>query len=168
MLMTSTRLLQIFLSERTRLCKFLRRIVGNAAAAEDLAHDALLRLWHRPFGEADRGLLFTTARNLAIDHIRAEGVRERGVRSGGIAASLHAAAVLPDAALAERRAIEEIGRALESLPDRTRQVFLLNRLDGMTYHDIAGHLGISVSTVEKDMIRALLVCREIRARHEEN
>jgi RNA polymerase sigma-70 factor (ECF subfamily) len=44
-------------------------------------------------------------------------------------------------------------------------VFLLNRLDGMTYPAIAKALGVSVSTVEKDMIRALDLCRRWSAAH---
>jgi RNA polymerase sigma-70 factor (ECF subfamily) len=45
--------------------------------------------------------------------------------------------------------------SLLSLPERTRTVFILRRLEGRKFHDIATHLGISVSAVEKHMVRAI-------------
>jgi RNA polymerase sigma-70 factor (ECF subfamily) len=45
--------------------------------------------------------------------------------------------------------------ALLRLPERTRTVFILRRLEGMRFHEIASHLGISVSAVEKHMVRAI-------------
>lgn len=65
----------------------------------------------------------------------------------------------PDAAAVAREELRSLRAALRTLPRRARRVLLLNRLDGLSYAEIAHALGVSVSTVEKDMIRALEVCR---------
>ena len=67
--------LKLFLAERPKLVGLINRIVGCRATAEDLAQDAFVRLWGRKDGEWERGLLFRTGQNLAIDHLRAVKVR---------------------------------------------------------------------------------------------
>ena len=53
-----------------------------------------------------------------------------------------------------REALSEVGAALLELPERTRQVFVLRRLEDMSFREIALRLGLSVSAVEKHMLRA--------------
>ncbi|MEG2632071.1 MAG: sigma factor-like helix-turn-helix DNA-binding protein, partial [Comamonas sp.] len=55
-------------------------------------------------------------------------------------------------------AICQIDRALAALPLPVKTAFLLSRLDGMRYPQIAAHMGISLATVERHMKRALLHC----------
>ena len=52
-----------------------------------------------------------------------------------------------------------INRSINSLPEKCRQVFMLSRSEDLSYKDISGHLGISVSTVEKHVSKALKVLR---------
>ena len=84
----------------------------------------------------------------------------------------HAALTRPDRALAAggldglsgedarlmRAAIEEIDSALTGLPVRAKRSFLLNRLEGLTQQAIADHLGVSSSTVERELRRAFVQC----------
>ncbi|MFP5512489.1 MAG: RNA polymerase sigma factor [Alphaproteobacteria bacterium] len=151
---------QLFAAERARVVRLIGRIVGCRSAAEDLAQEAFLRLWNRPDagGSTDPSYLFRTAQNLAIDHLRAQRVRSDHAASV-LADGQEADGTTPDNALAARRELEALHAALASLPERTQRVFLLNRLDGLSYAEIALKLGVSVSTVEKDMIRALALCR---------
>lgn len=58
-------------------------------------------------------------------------------------------------------ALCHIDRALASLPLPVKTAFLLSRLDGMTYTQIAEHMGISLATVERHMKRALLQCVKV-------
>ncbi|MCK5701208.1 MAG: sigma-70 family RNA polymerase sigma factor, partial [Cyclobacteriaceae bacterium] len=53
-----------------------------------------------------------------------------------------------------------INRALESLPEKCREIFLMNRFDGLKYREIAEKLDISIKTVETQMSRALKTLRE--------
>lgn len=156
-------LLQIFQAERNRIFRLIRRIVGNPATAEDITQDTLVHLWDRPVTGQDRGLVFRTAQNLALDHLRRQDVRSAYAES---ARPEHAARTVPspEEATAARAELEAVLAELRRLPTRTQRVFLLNRLDGKTYAQIARELDISVSTVEKDMIRAIAACRGLAAR----
>ena len=157
--LSSESLTQLFNAERDQLVHAVRRLVGCEWTAEDIVQDTLLRLWGKRLGHKDRGLLFTTARNLAIDHIRAHRVRQdyaRAIAAGADACS----GDRPDENVGSQEELAGLVRALAELPERAQRVFLLNRLDGLSYRKIARQLQVSVSTVEKDMIRALTVCRQ--------
>jgi RNA polymerase sigma factor (sigma-70 family) len=157
---TAGDLLKLFLAERSRLVRAIGRIVGSRATAEDIAQDTYLRLQGQPVSDSDKGLLFRTARNLAIDHLRAGKVRAAYAET--LPREEASSEPQADAAMIAREEFDEFLAALRTLPERTQRVFLLNRLDGMTYGSIAAALGVSVSTVEKDMIRALELCRRFR------
>ncbi|WP_027350054.1 RNA polymerase sigma factor [Halotalea alkalilenta] len=159
-------LLEVFARERKRLLGVLRRIVGSTATAEEVAHDAFLRLWERqrqgsvPEGDCT-GLLYRTARNLALDRLRGLRVRERYVQ---VLASEEDEEESPSSErlVAAREQLESLMSVLGREPARTRQIFLLNRVDQLSYAQIAERLGLSVSLVEKEMMRALKVCRRWR------
>jgi RNA polymerase sigma factor (sigma-70 family) len=150
---------QLFRAERRRLVRLISRIVGNPAVAEELAQDAFLRLWRRPEPENARGFLFQTARNLAIDHVRAHRVGMSYV-TGVAVEQVRSEPPSPEITVGARQELEMFLSALRSLPDRAQRAFLLNRLDGLTYREISRALGVSVSTVEKDIARALELCRK--------
>ena len=59
----------------------------------------------------------------------------------------------------------ELAKILEELPARTKEVFLLNRMDGLTYTQLATRFGVSVGTIEKQVSRAL---GHIRARMDQD
>ena len=158
MKVTRTSLLHLFVTEQERVIRLINRIVGCRATAEDLAQDTLLRLWTRPLDSGDRSLIFRTAQNLAIDHLRERRVRHRYVRSQAYALEPHGHASL-EAAGAAAQELELLLDALRGLPSRTQEIFLLNRIDGLPYTEIATRLGVSVSTVEKEIMRALDQCR---------
>ncbi len=69
-----------------------------------------------------------------------------------------AVALSPESHAMLVEAICQIDRALAALPLPVKTVFLLSRLEGMRYPDIAAHMGISLATVERHMRRALLQC----------
>ena len=158
----STTLLELFLAEHGKIIRLIGRIVGCRETAEDLAQDVFVKLWGRMVTDQDRSLLFRTAQTVAIDHVRAQRVRtnyaqmatpERGPAKG----------IAPDTAAAARQELNLLLQALHVLPERTQRIFFLNRLDGLSYPEIAKALGVSVSTVEKEMIRALDSCRRCLA-----
>lgn len=152
-------LLQLFQAERSRVLRLLDRITGCRAVAEDLSQEAFLRLWHRPASDHHRSYLFRTAQNLAIDHLRAQRVRRDFAEHGDDEEAADEFA--PDRSAAARQQFDRLLAGLRELPERAQRAFLLNRVDGLSYAEIARHLGVSVSTVEKDMIRTLDACRRL-------
>ncbi|MGK6320685.1 RNA polymerase sigma factor [Sphingomonas sp. DT-204] len=124
--------------------------------AEDLLHDAWVGLAERQaVAENPAALLARAAANRGLDAYR----RER--RIGAMAAlDLVADTVadhrpLQDEALIVRRRLERLRGGVEQLSPRTRQIFLMHRLDGRKYREIAEELGISQSAVEKHIARAM-------------
>jgi RNA polymerase sigma-70 factor (ECF subfamily) len=155
----------LYTSERERLHRLIYRIVGNRAAAEDVAQDAFVKLNDRALGPTDHGLLFRTAQNLALDHLRAQRVRDAYARTA-LPEQHIKDQPLPDQVIDARQRLHALFAALEALPPRTQQVFLLNRVDGLSQPQIAKILGLSVSTVEKEIIRALAFCRAWQKEHD--
>ncbi|MCY1271125.1 putative RNA polymerase sigma factor FecI [compost metagenome] len=153
----SSPFLSLYLREQNRLLQLIRRIVGDRSTAEDLAQDTFLRLWDRQLGDGDRSLLFRTAQNLALDHLRARRVRSRHAQQQ---AEDEETVDLQQQAEA-RQELEYLLRRLRGLPRRSQQAFLLSRVDGLSYASIAERLGVSLSTVEKDIIRVLQHCQRI-------
>lgn len=138
---------------------WLRGKLGSAFDAADLAHDTYLRILARgraPRPEESRQHLAQIANGLMIDLFRRRHIE---------AAYMEALAHLPPAAMPtpETRALiiealTEIDTILASLPAKVRQAFLLCKVEGLDYREIARRLDVSVSSVEKYMVRALLAC----------
>lgn len=152
--------LRVFLDYRDRLESCVFRIVGCRATAADIIQDLFLRLWRRSIERPDdsAGYLFRSAHNLAVDHLRSARVRAH--HEVGTPQEQHDSESLsPDVLLAARDELRRIDKALRALPERARQVFLLNKVHGRSYPEIARALGVSTSTVEKDMMHALAACK---------
>lgn len=152
--------LQVFLSQRPQMEALVSRRVGCRATAADLVQDLFLRFWRRPLVHVEElsTYLLRCASNIAIDHLRSEGARVR-LNEGWLPEQQHTLGVEPQAALEAGNDLRHVEAALRSLPERTRQIFLLNRIHGRTYAEIAKAMGLSQSAVEKHMMRALEACK---------
>ncbi|UVJ46467.1 RNA polymerase sigma factor [Pseudomonas sp. LS1212] len=152
--------LEVFLSQRARMEALVSRRVGCRATAADLVQDLFLRFWRRPVVQVEElsTYLLRSAGNIAIDHLRSEGARER-VNEGWLPEQQENQSVEPQAVLEAGNDLRHVEAALRSLPERTRQIFLLNRIHGRKYAEIAKAMGLSQSAVEKHMMRALQACK---------
>jgi RNA polymerase sigma-70 factor (ECF subfamily) len=147
------------------LLNFLTRQVSDRDTAADLAQESYLRvLSAQQSGQAVldmRALLYRTARNLVIDqHRRAELRRHDDLDS--LPEDQHPAAprhLQPEEALASRQIIRAYVATIEALPPRCREAFVLHVLDELHHAKIAEHMGISVSMVEKHIVRGMVACK---------
>ena len=151
--------LQVFLSQRLQMEALVSRRVGCRATAADLVQDLFLRFWRRPLVQVEElsTYLLRSAGNIAIDHLRNEGVRGRVDQHWQCESDTQGSE--PQAALEAGNDLRQVEAALRGLPERTRHIFLLNRIHGRTYADIAKVMGVSQSAVEKHMMRALEACK---------
>jgi len=143
---------------------WLRRKLGNAADAADLAHDTFVRVMvsrrlPAQLGEEPRALLTHVARGLVIDHWRRQDV-ERAYLDA-LAHLPEPEAPSPETRLIIIEALLRIDAMLASLPARTRQVFLLAQLDGLTLHQIAERTNTPVITVRRHIHKALMACMAV-------
>ena len=152
------KLIGAFAKARPRLEAVAQARTGNRAAAEDLMQDAWLKLeGARPGQAIDNpvGYITRVANNLVSDHMRKE--RRRAAIDSEIADLLweNVDAVSPERALIGRETLKAVQAALDELPERTRRIFLMNRIEGLTHRRIAEMLGISDEAVYYHIRRAL-------------
>ena len=164
----------LFLQQRISLVGTLFRIVRCEQTAEELAHESYLRvaraIAQKPV-EHIQAFLYQTARNLAFDHLRHEGVRRRvEVEPAHADAALAVASeeASPEAEAIDRQRLASLEAAMSRLPDRTRQIMVLSRIHGWPYPKIAAHLGVSPNTVYNDIRLAMAHCLDALARADGN
>lgn len=149
----------LYITERKRLESQIRRKTGCAATASDIVHDIFLRIWERATDRSGDSAAYLTrcARNAAIDHARAES-RRTGFLAALVPEQVTAPAPTPLDHVIAREGLRSLDEAIAGLPERTRHIFLLNRIHGRTFTEIAAVLGISDRAVAKHMARAMAAC----------
>jgi len=152
----------LYREQAPRLQRRLRATLRSTEDARDLVQDAFARLLGaRTLPREPAAFLNRIVRNLVIDRTRRRHVRgtelpltERDHPS--VAPTQSEAIELDQTRLLYRASVE-------ALPKRTREVFLLHRVDGIAYKDIAARLGISIRTVEWHVAEAIVrIDRDLR------
>lgn len=134
----------------------IARRTHNPLEAEDLLHSAYLRLErYRVHNEVrdPAAFLVRTACNINIDNHRRD---HKTIPESGESREFHDVAPLQDEVIAARARLDRVKEGLEQLTPRTREIFLMHRLENLKYREIAQRLGISQSAVEKHIARAAL------------
>jgi RNA polymerase sigma factor (sigma-70 family) len=138
------------------LVRIARRIAGSEEAAEDIVHDAFVRLVEKriPFPSLDdaKFWLIRVVKNGALNHAKRKG-REvkayekwwRGERNSSNGA---------DEAMLKEEAAESMRRALDELPDNLKAVLVLKEYGDLNYKEIGRALGISEGNVKVRVFRA--------------
>ncbi len=146
-------------TERTRLERVAARKVGVSSAA-DVVHDVFTRLWEKAKEHVVLSPSYLTRciSNAAIDQLRADkrthSLPER------ITPEQYAAPVITPYQITEARDdLRHLDQIIQSMPERTRHVFLLSRVYGCTYNEIAETLDLSYIMVEREMAKAIMTCR---------
>ncbi|SEL35213.1 RNA polymerase sigma factor, sigma-70 family [Pseudomonas sp. NFIX51] len=162
--MSQSRFNHVFLTQRVSLLRTLERMVNNHSTAEDLLQETYLRVTRALSERAIEHLepfVFQTARNLALDHLRARRIQARTLLEDvpvevveSVAAPLSSA---EDAAHAEQL-LERLNMSLAQLSPRQQRIFILSRLHGHSYLEIAEKLEVSQSTVQKELKLIMAIC----------
>lgn len=140
--------------------RFFSRRLRDDADVEDLTQEVFARLLKRAeIGDIANieGYLFHTAANLLRERARRQARRPADEAAAADDTEFAAAGeeFSPERILLGREAYARMVEALQELPERTRTIFVLNRFEELSGAQIARRLGVSVSTVEKDMMRAV-------------
>lgn len=140
------------------LCGFAFKFTGDGDDAKNLVHEVFIHVWEKydslPEGTNFKSYCYTGVRNKCLNYIRDKKkfVRMENVVDEPLSETQ---TKLETAELEER-----IEAAIGSLPEKCRQIFELNRIEGLKYAQIAAQLNISIKTVEAQMSKALLIMRE--------
>ncbi|MET3660316.1 RNA polymerase sigma factor [Aquamicrobium ahrensii] len=153
----------LYLDEQPGLLRRATRRLGSRTLAGDLVQDVFLRLWEKRILTPDDAAAYLgrSVNNAIVDHLRAERVRREYVE--GILPEQYAAQVpTPHDIIEPRDEMRRMDDLIRALPERTRHIFLLNKVHGCNYSEIADALAISRSAVEKHIARAMVACRGVR------
>jgi RNA polymerase sigma-70 factor (ECF subfamily) len=136
---------------------------GDEALSTDLAQDTFMRIWEKQMilmPGSDKGLLYKIAGDLFVSHLRREKLRKEAPDR----ISFQQSGRTPEEEIEFKELQEKYEKALVKLPEGQRVVFLMSRMEELTYPEIAARLSLSVKAVEKRMTGALSRLRkEIKA-----
>ncbi|MFT3820449.1 MAG: sigma-70 family RNA polymerase sigma factor [Rubrivivax sp.] len=150
------------------LQRWLRRRLGNAADAADLAHDTFVRLLsgrgQRRFDSRleARAYLRTTAQNLCINLWRRQEIEQAWLDT--LAATPEDLYPSAERQVMVLQALEEVGAMLQTLSSKAARAFTLAVVCEMTDDEVAAELGVSGRMVRKYVAQAMLGCLSLRAR----
>jgi len=157
----------VFLANRDALLRFLRAH-GAGDAAEDLLNELWLRLREAPPGPVAKPLayLYRAANNLMLDRYRSESraaARERHwAEATGATHPGQSDAPSGEREIIARQQLAQTQAALAALGLRVERVFWRHRIDGVPQRQLAEEFGVSLSTIESDLRKAVGVLIEVR------
>lgn len=156
-------LIRAYLEKRAQLVRFFAVRTGSPAEAEDIVQEVFLHI-----GAVDGASIanpvayfYKLGSNILLDRVRAQ--RRTAAREDAYADTLSnptpegpaGDAPSPEAVWASRRRLKQVMDVVDGFPQQRRRVFVMHKLEGLSYGEVAAALGVSKSAVEKHMIAAL-------------
>ncbi len=146
-----------------KLVRFAKEFVILEEDAENITQDIFMNLWERRNSlnhiNNMNAYLFKLVKNRCLDHLKHKIFEQKYAETEWASFKVES---FEDYDVIEKKDMEELIRfAINSLPERCREIFLLSRFRNLKYKEISDHLSISVNTVECQMGIAL---RKLRSR----
>lgn len=157
----------LFRKYHGNLVIFASKFTTDIQDARDIVQDVFLNLWNKPgFTPSSPGpYLFKAVKNKCLNHIRHQKTSDKPTEDLSryiqeFESSLYLREENPLHSLLETELEEKIQAAVNLLPEKCRQVFILSRKENLQNKEIAKKLGISVKAVEKHITKALAFLRK--------
>ena len=152
----------LFYRYRGKVGNFIKRSIPPQIDLEETVHEIFLRIWaskekldaDRPFGP----FLFCVARNIVIDELRKNIQHSIYLNDGSFPSDFSINDT--DFKIEERELQSWFKTLLTKLPEKRRNIFMMNRFEDLSYRDIATKLNISENTVDTQIRRTLQYFRE--------
>lgn len=149
-------LLKLYEAEGGRLRSFVRRIVGNPATAEDLVQQAFTNILGRFDEKApSSAYLVQAVRNLALNHLRDARRRAELEISGLDVGDIADGRPTPETVALYRSELRHLLESVAALSPRRKEAFVFNRIEGLSYDEVAERMGISRNTVISLVVAAM-------------
>jgi RNA polymerase sigma-70 factor, ECF subfamily len=145
---------QLFTRYYSRLCAFVFTLTQNYSASEDVVQELFIRLWIQrgkiEINENIAGYLYRASKNAALNYLRAEKSRQKSIQN------MPVQEWQTDESLIEQIEFSAaLNKCINQLPDRSRNVFMKSRFDGMKQQEISDQLGVSVKTIKNQIWKSL-------------
>lgn len=151
----------LYRSLQPGLLQFALHIVRNRDDAEELVNDAFLAVWQKrdtlQLDNSLRAYLFTAVRNRCLNHLKKPRLVWESEADSDFPEPL-AADITEKLSAEETEAL--IGKLIDRLPPRCRQIFLMSRIEQLSHREIATLMDLSVKTVENQIGIALKYLKE--------
>lgn len=157
----------VFSTHGNALRSYLQHRLGDGHTASDLVQDAFLNVLERPDTRIHdiRAYLYAIARNLLLNHRKQEARRRTETRAPEAFTQMAADQPSPEDVVDSRLQLERLHALVRELPLRTQEVFVLNRIEGLTHAQVARQLRLSESAVQKHLALAIAhMTRRLRGR----
>lgn len=161
----------IYVSHYSRMKRFAQEYVIREEDAENIVQDVFMELWENSALISSHtnifSFLFTSVKNKSIDFLRRKTVSQKVKKKIQtehlltLEMKLHSLEYFDDKALSQSNIETVVEEAINSLPERCRQIFVLNKIEGEKQKQIAEELNISIHTVESQMSIANKRLREL-------
>lgn len=141
------------------LCLYALHYLGNADSAEDVVQESFAALWEKlqegVVISNRKAYLYMMVRNRCLDQLRRKGIPTESLKP------YDTYGIIEDDDAQERSQTEaRLWTAIDSLPEKCRQIFLMSKRDGLKYMEIADELGISENTVRNQISKALKILKD--------
>lgn len=145
------------------LIGYVRRRFGDHGFAREVVHDVCVQIMERPEKtsvQSPLALLRRISHDAAVDRCRAEDLRRSRFQLVDAIPDMPCPLSDQSRVLAGRQELDALINAIENLPLRRRQVFIMYKIHQMPQSEVAAQLNISVKMVEKQLRLGLAACRE--------
>lgn len=154
----------------TDLCNFVNIYLNDPITTEDIVQDIYVYFWNKKenihIETSVKSYLLKASKNKSLNYLRDE--KARLVIQNKLAEESETSYEIPVISEDNHRLQEIIKKAVESLPEKCREIYILSKEKKLTYNEISKELGISVKTVENQMGNALKKLREfLRPYHDD-
>jgi RNA polymerase sigma-70 factor, ECF subfamily len=143
----------LFIRYYSKLCRHAHKVVNNETMAEDVVQDLFIHLWENKekidITISVNAFLYTSTRNRALNAIRSVSIRDKHYKN----IFEESETFSPDDAnqVESNELFDFIEEAINSLPEKCREIFILHRKNNLTYNEIAAKLGLSAKTIENQI-----------------
>lgn len=144
------------------LSYYANKFLPDIDTSKEVVHDVFVNFWEKretiDLSKSVKSYLYTSVHNRCLNYIRDNKKFDRSeyiLENSGENTSWENSDVLIEAEIKAK-----INETLQKLPEKCREIFVMNRFEGLKYQDIADKLGVSIKTVETQMSKALKIFRE--------
>ena len=151
------------------LCSYAETLVKKQEIAEEVVQDVFYNIWKNReslrINRSWQSYLYRSVYNNSMMYFRR--TRREYLTEDGFSPESNVSSPDPSQEMLYRELSELVLKTLEDLPERTREIFRMNRQEGFKYKEIAQKLSISVKTVEANMGKALKALRNSMEKYEQ-